>query len=86
MRGFGFGEDATVTIGNNECKVVHATDTELNCRTPAVSALTLDDLLHYYDCIIFIYSLFHKSMLMNSGASRITNRHSDSIKDEPGCR
>uniref|UniRef100_H3CIT5 PKHD1 like 1, tandem duplicate 1 n=1 Tax=Tetraodon nigroviridis TaxID=99883 RepID=H3CIT5_TETNG len=36
--GFGFSENATVTIGSNECKVVHATDTELKCRTPAGTA------------------------------------------------
>lgn len=43
--GFGFGEDTTVTIGDKECKVVHGTDTEFNCRTPAVSALTVNNLL-----------------------------------------
>lgn len=43
VRGFGFSEDTTVTIGSNECKVVHGNDTELNCRTPAVSALTGND-------------------------------------------
>lgn len=45
LRGFGFGEDTTVTIGDQECKDVHGTETELNCRTPAVSAPTVIDLL-----------------------------------------
>lgn len=45
VRGFGFSKDTAVTIGSNECKVVHATETELNCRTPAVSALTVNELL-----------------------------------------
>ncbi|XP_011607160.2 fibrocystin-L isoform X2 [Takifugu rubripes] len=38
LRGFGFSEDATVIIGSKECKVVHAADTELSCRSPAGTA------------------------------------------------
>lgn len=45
VRGFGFSEDTIVTIDSSDCKVVHASDTELTCRTPAVSELTGNDLL-----------------------------------------
>lgn len=40
MKGFGFSENATVTVGGEECKLVDASDTELKCRTPAVSVQT----------------------------------------------
>lgn len=36
VRGFGFSENTTVTVGGGGCTVVHASDTELKCRTPAV--------------------------------------------------
>uniref|UniRef100_A0A8D0AJK6 PKHD1 like 1 n=1 Tax=Sander lucioperca TaxID=283035 RepID=A0A8D0AJK6_SANLU len=35
VRGFGFSQNSTVTVGSDECTVVHASDTELKCRTPA---------------------------------------------------
>ncbi|XP_050924319.1 LOW QUALITY PROTEIN: PKHD1 like 1, tandem duplicate 1 [Lates calcarifer] len=35
VSGFGFSQNATVKVGSDECTVVHATDTELKCRTPA---------------------------------------------------
>uniref|UniRef100_A0A8D3BAM2 PKHD1 like 1, tandem duplicate 2 n=1 Tax=Scophthalmus maximus TaxID=52904 RepID=A0A8D3BAM2_SCOMX len=38
--GFGFGQNSTVTVGGGECTVVHASDTVLKCRTPAVSVHT----------------------------------------------
>ncbi|XP_039978517.1 PKHD1 like 1, tandem duplicate 1 [Xiphias gladius] len=38
VRGFGFSQNATVTVGSEECTVVHASDTELKCRTPAGTA------------------------------------------------
>lgn len=37
VTGFGFGANSTVTVGGQPCHVVHASDTELKCRTPAVS-------------------------------------------------
>lgn len=40
VTGFGFSQNTTVTVGSEECTVVHATDTELKCRTPAVSVQT----------------------------------------------
>ncbi|KAK9526506.1 hypothetical protein VZT92_015203 [Zoarces viviparus] len=38
MTGFGFSQNTTVTVGSDECTVVHASDTELKCRTPAGTA------------------------------------------------
>uniref|UniRef100_A0A3B4Y5A4 PKHD1 like 1, tandem duplicate 2 n=1 Tax=Seriola lalandi dorsalis TaxID=1841481 RepID=A0A3B4Y5A4_SERLL len=38
VSGFGFSLNATVTVGSEECTVVHASDSQLKCRTPAVSA------------------------------------------------
>ncbi|XP_054461971.1 PKHD1 like 1, tandem duplicate 1 [Anoplopoma fimbria] len=38
VTGFGFSQNTTVTVGGDECAVVHASDTELKCRTPAGSA------------------------------------------------
>ncbi|XP_044027924.1 LOW QUALITY PROTEIN: PKHD1 like 1, tandem duplicate 1 [Siniperca chuatsi] len=38
VRGFGFSENTTVTVGSEECTVVYASDTELKCRTPAGTA------------------------------------------------
>ncbi|XP_036949440.1 PKHD1 like 1, tandem duplicate 1 isoform X2 [Acanthopagrus latus] len=38
VRGFGFSENSTVTVGGEECKLVDASDTELKCRTPAGTA------------------------------------------------
>ncbi|KAM3595703.1 uncharacterized protein V6R79_001361 [Siganus canaliculatus] len=35
LRGFGFSENATVTVGGEECSMVQATDDELKCTTPA---------------------------------------------------
>ncbi|XP_025757857.1 PKHD1 like 1, tandem duplicate 1 isoform X2 [Oreochromis niloticus] len=35
VRGFGFSQNATVTVGSAECTVIDSTDTELKCRTPA---------------------------------------------------
>uniref|UniRef100_A0A3Q3K5H6 Polycystic kidney and hepatic disease 1 (autosomal recessive)-like 1 n=1 Tax=Monopterus albus TaxID=43700 RepID=A0A3Q3K5H6_MONAL len=35
VTGFGFSQNTTVTVGSEECAVVHANDTELKCRTPA---------------------------------------------------
>ncbi|CAG5956366.1 unnamed protein product [Menidia menidia] len=35
LRGFGFGPDATVTVGGAECALVQSADSELKCRTPA---------------------------------------------------
>ncbi|XP_038580507.1 PKHD1 like 1, tandem duplicate 1 [Micropterus salmoides] len=35
VRGFGFNQNTTVTVGSEECTVVLASDTELKCRTPA---------------------------------------------------
>ncbi|XP_072303332.1 fibrocystin-L-like [Eucyclogobius newberryi] len=34
IKGFGFGLNATVTVGNNPCVVVDASETELKCKTP----------------------------------------------------
>lgn len=36
VTGFGFGENAAVTVGGDECAVVDASYTELRCRTPPV--------------------------------------------------
>ncbi|TNN42134.1 Fibrocystin-L [Liparis tanakae] len=38
VTGFGFGENATVTVGGDECVVVDASATELRCRTPPGTA------------------------------------------------
>ncbi|KAF7655004.1 hypothetical protein LDENG_00062160 [Lucifuga dentata] len=38
ITGFGFGQHSIVTVGSQECRVVHAIDTELKCRTPAGTA------------------------------------------------
>uniref|UniRef100_A0A672GWY5 Polycystic kidney and hepatic disease 1 (autosomal recessive)-like 1 n=1 Tax=Salarias fasciatus TaxID=181472 RepID=A0A672GWY5_SALFA len=38
VKGFGFSRNTTVTVGSRDCAVVHASDTELKCRTPAVTA------------------------------------------------
>ncbi|XP_037651430.1 PKHD1 like 1, tandem duplicate 1 [Sebastes umbrosus] len=38
VTGFGFSQNAMVTVGGDECTVVHASDTELRCRTPAGTA------------------------------------------------
>ncbi|XP_042290990.1 PKHD1 like 1, tandem duplicate 1 [Thunnus maccoyii] len=38
VTGFGFSENTRVTVGSEECTVVHASDTELKCRTPAGTA------------------------------------------------
>ncbi|XP_076610974.1 PKHD1 like 1, tandem duplicate 1 [Chaetodon auriga] len=38
VRGFSFSQNTTVTVGGEECAVVHASDTELKCRTPAGAA------------------------------------------------
>ncbi|XP_035537797.1 PKHD1 like 1, tandem duplicate 1 [Morone saxatilis] len=38
VSGFGFGQNTTVTVGSEECVVVHAGDTELKCRTPPGTA------------------------------------------------
>ncbi|KAM9839131.1 PKHD1 like 1, tandem duplicate 1 [Aulostomus maculatus] len=38
VSGFGFSEHAAVTVGGEECAVVHTTDMELRCRTPAGTA------------------------------------------------
>ncbi|XP_045915057.1 PKHD1 like 1, tandem duplicate 1 [Micropterus dolomieu] len=35
VRGFGFNQNTTVSVGSEECTVVLASDTELKCRTPA---------------------------------------------------
>uniref|UniRef100_A0A667XGZ1 PKHD1 like 1, tandem duplicate 2 n=1 Tax=Myripristis murdjan TaxID=586833 RepID=A0A667XGZ1_9TELE len=37
VTGFGFSPNSTVTLGSDDCIVLHASDTELKCRTPAVS-------------------------------------------------
>ncbi|XP_041664378.1 fibrocystin-L-like [Cheilinus undulatus] len=34
VKGYGFSQDATVTVGGEECKIVDGSDTELKCRTP----------------------------------------------------
>lgn len=37
VKGFGFGANSTaVSVGGRVCHVVHVSDTELQCRTPAV--------------------------------------------------
>ncbi|XP_029299003.1 LOW QUALITY PROTEIN: PKHD1 like 1, tandem duplicate 1 [Cottoperca gobio] len=38
VRGFGFSQETRVTVGRDECTVVHASDAELKCRTPAGTA------------------------------------------------
>uniref|UniRef100_A0A672GVH9 Polycystic kidney and hepatic disease 1 (autosomal recessive)-like 1 n=1 Tax=Salarias fasciatus TaxID=181472 RepID=A0A672GVH9_SALFA len=38
VKGFGFSRNTTVTVGSRDCAVVHASDTELKCRTPAGAA------------------------------------------------
>lgn len=42
VKGFGFGENTTVTVGSESCTVVNASDAELKCRTPAVSVQTIN--------------------------------------------
>lgn len=37
VKGFGFSANSTVSVGGQHCQMVHASDTELKCRTPAVS-------------------------------------------------
>lgn len=37
MKGFGFSQSTGVAVGSDRCAVVYASDTELRCRTPAVS-------------------------------------------------
>lgn len=51
VRGFGFSEDTKVTIGSKECKFVDATDTEIICRSPAVSVLSV------YVSLLIIYGI-----------------------------
>lgn len=46
VTGFGFSKNTTVTIGSEECKVIHASDSELKCRTPAVSVQTVKNTCH----------------------------------------
>uniref|UniRef100_A0A3B4ZZ57 PKHD1 like 1 n=1 Tax=Stegastes partitus TaxID=144197 RepID=A0A3B4ZZ57_9TELE len=38
VSGFGFGQNSSVSVGGGECSLVHVTDTELKCRTPAGAA------------------------------------------------
>ncbi|XP_075907773.1 fibrocystin-L-like [Nelusetta ayraudi] len=38
VKGFGFSDNSTVSVGGQHCHVVHASDTELKCRTPAGAA------------------------------------------------
>ncbi|KAM7384668.1 hypothetical protein PAMA_011835 [Pampus argenteus] len=38
VTGFGFGENTVVTVGSQECTLVHVWDDELKCRTPAGAA------------------------------------------------
>uniref|UniRef100_UPI003AACF14E PKHD1 like 1, tandem duplicate 1 n=1 Tax=Centroberyx gerrardi TaxID=166262 RepID=UPI003AACF14E len=38
VTGFGFSRHTVVTVGSEECMTVHASDTELKCRTPAGTA------------------------------------------------
>ncbi|XP_034748677.1 fibrocystin-L-like [Etheostoma cragini] len=40
VEGFGFSQNSTVIVGSDECTVVHASDTELKCRTPATPVIT----------------------------------------------
>lgn len=37
VRGFGLSQNATVTVGGEDCVMMRAEDAELRCRTPAVS-------------------------------------------------
>uniref|UniRef100_A0AAX7VHS5 Polycystic kidney and hepatic disease 1 (autosomal recessive)-like 1 n=1 Tax=Astatotilapia calliptera TaxID=8154 RepID=A0AAX7VHS5_ASTCA len=46
VRGFGFSQNATVTVGSAECTLIDSTDTELKCRTPAVSPHTANSFLY----------------------------------------
>uniref|UniRef100_A0A3B4ZUN2 PKHD1 like 1 n=1 Tax=Stegastes partitus TaxID=144197 RepID=A0A3B4ZUN2_9TELE len=39
VSGFGFGQNSSVSVGGGECSLVHVTDTELKCRTPAVMSV-----------------------------------------------
>lgn len=55
VSGFGFSRNATVTVGSEECTVIHASDTELKCKTPAVS-------VHATNCC-FLWMLFPCSIL-----------------------
>lgn len=50
VRGFGFSQNATVTVGSAECTLIDSTDTELKCRTPAVSPHTANS--------FFIHSVY----------------------------
>lgn len=36
VKGFGFSANSTVSVGGQHCDIVHVSDTELKCRTPAV--------------------------------------------------
>ncbi|KAM6958720.1 PKHD1 like 1, tandem duplicate 1 [Aplochiton taeniatus] len=38
VTGFGFSRDTVVMVGSEECPVLHASDTELKCQTPAGAA------------------------------------------------
>ncbi|XP_024857831.1 fibrocystin-L isoform X2 [Kryptolebias marmoratus] len=38
LRGFGLSQNATVTVGGEECATIEAGDAELKCRTPAGAA------------------------------------------------
>uniref|UniRef100_A0A3Q3JRM8 Polycystic kidney and hepatic disease 1 (autosomal recessive)-like 1 n=1 Tax=Monopterus albus TaxID=43700 RepID=A0A3Q3JRM8_MONAL len=52
VTGFGFSQNTTVTVGSEECAVVHANDTELKCRTPAVSFQTASGSFTYVNNLI----------------------------------
>uniref|UniRef100_A0A3Q2VVI1 PKHD1 like 1, tandem duplicate 2 n=1 Tax=Haplochromis burtoni TaxID=8153 RepID=A0A3Q2VVI1_HAPBU len=44
VRGFGFSQNATVTVGSAECTLIDSTDTELKCRTPATVTVLLGNM------------------------------------------
>lgn len=87
LKGFGFSADSTVSVGAQPCHVVHASDTELRCRTPAVSRqsgsvfdscfnLTLCFLFHStLNRLVHLYKLQNYFLLVLNGKKRKVEFH-----------
>uniref|UniRef100_A0A8D0AIF4 PKHD1 like 1 n=1 Tax=Sander lucioperca TaxID=283035 RepID=A0A8D0AIF4_SANLU len=78
VRGFGFSQNSTVTVGSDECTVVHASDTELKCRTPAVSIQTAN--YCFYGCYFpAISNISKRHEVLTIQGSNLGGQDNDSI-------
>uniref|UniRef100_A0A667X934 PKHD1 like 1, tandem duplicate 2 n=1 Tax=Myripristis murdjan TaxID=586833 RepID=A0A667X934_9TELE len=78
VTGFGFSPNSTVTLGSDDCIVLHASDTELKCRTPAVSVQPANHLVPFCVDVAMLFLCRAGQQVLTISGSNLGGQDNDS--------